>query len=351
MIVLRYVLTSLTKVFLASALVLYGVMFVVEWIRIGKFVSISDVDIFFYAMVPMAIFVLPMALLFSVLLVLERLSTESEIIAMKASGVHYRTLYLPIIALSFLCMAAQMAVSTYFGPLSMGKIQERLVQKAPEKIYAFLKEREFDNTFKGLTLYIESINQVQKELKNVFIETTGSEGAVITADTGTIDIIPSGIMMRLTGGSMFMNTGTALRYITFDEYVFSIEANFGRKLSIRTHKSATQSQLRQLIKENPRPKWIKEYHNRFSFPVLNIILGLIGISFGIQRPRSPRFTGFIVGISTILGYYMVFIFADRAVKGGLLNPLIGAWMPNMILGLVLAAIWVWRKSGFGKGGI
>lgn len=351
MIVQRYVLTSLTKVFIASALVLYGVMFIVEWIRIGRFVSISDIDIFFFAMVPMAVFVLPMALLFSVLLVLERLSTESEIIAMKASGVHSRTLYLPIIILSIICMVAQMAVSTYFGPLSMGKIQARLIQKAPEKIYAFLKEREFDDTFKGITIYIESINQVQRELKNIFIETTGSRRSVITADTGTIDVTPSGIMMKLIGGSMFTNTSTALRYITFDEYVFSIDANFGRQLSIRSYKSATQPVLKQMIRENPRPKWIKEYHNRFSFPVLNIILGLIGISFGIQRPRSPRFTGFIVGISTILGYYIVFIFADRAVKGELLDPLIGAWIPNVIFCLVLITIWLWRKYGFGKGGI
>ncbi len=346
MIVLRYVLTSLTKVFLASALVLYGVMFIVEWIRIGKFVSISDIDIFFFAMVPMAIFVLPMALLFSVLLVLERLSTESEIIAMKASGVHSSTLYLPIIVLSFVCMGAQMAVSTYLGPLSMGKIQERLVAKAPEKIYAFLGEREFDDTFKGITIYIESINQVQRQLKNVFIETTGSTGSVITADTGTIDVTPSGILMKLSGGSMFTKSEKALRYVTFDEYVFSIEANFGRQLRIRTHETATQPQLRQLIRENPRPKWIKEYHNRFSFPVLNIILGLIGISFGVQRPRSPRFTGFIVGISTIMGYYMVFIFADRAVKGELLDPVFGAWMPNMIFALVLIAVWAWRRLRF-----
>lgn len=350
MIVQRYVMTSLTRVFIASALVLYGVMFIVEWIRIGRFVSVSDMDIFFFAMVPMAIFVLPMALLFSVLIVLERLSTESEIIAMRASGVRNRTLYLPVIGLSIICMVVQMAVSTYLGPLSMGKIQEELVAKAPEKIYAFLKEREFDDTFKGITLYIESINQVEKELKNIFIETSGSSGSVITADTGTIEITPSGILMKLKRGSMFSSTRETIRYITFGEYDFSIEGNFGRQLSIRSHETATQPILKQMIRNDPRPKWIKEYHNRFSFPVLNIILGLIGISFGIQRPRAPRFTGFIVGISTILGYYIVFIFADRAVKGELLDPVLGAWMPNIIFCGVLIGIWLWRTYGFGKGG-
>lgn len=350
MIVQRYIILNLARVFVSSALVLYGVMLVVEWIRIGRFISLRELDVLFYAMVPMAIFIIPMALLFSVLMVLERLSTESEIIAMKACGVRNHTLYLPIIVLSIVCMAGHMAVSTYLGPLSMGRIQARLMEKAPEKIYAFLKEREFDDTFKGIIIYIESINQVQRELKGVFIETQGKDPSIITADTGTIDISPSGIMMRLINGSIFTKNTAATRYITFEEYVFSLEANLGRQLRIRTYETATQGSLRQLIRENPAPKWVKEYHNRFSFPVLNVILGLIGISFGIQRPRSPRFTGFIVGISTIMGYYLAFIFADRLVKGGLLDPVVGAWLPNMIFCGVLVAIGVSRRYHFGEGG-
>ncbi|MBN2298384.1 MAG: LptF/LptG family permease [Deltaproteobacteria bacterium] len=350
MIIRRYILRYLTTVFLSSSLVLYAVMFIVEWIRIGRFVSISDIDVFFFIMVPMAVFVLPMALLFSILLVLEKLSTESEIIAMKACGVKNSTLSLPVIILSVLCMMAHMSISTYLGPMSIKKIETKLVEKAPEKIYAFLKEREFDDTFKGIILYIETVNQVQKRLNNVFIETMGKDSSIITAETGTIDVTSSGIMMRLTDGSMYMSTEAALRYITFDEYLFTIEANLGKELSIRAYESATQPELKEMIRKYPEPRWIKEYYNRFSFPVLNIILGLIGISFGIQRPRSPRHTGFIVGISTILGYYLVFIFADRLVRAELLAPLWGAWMPNMFFCFVLIAIHLWRKSPLSQGG-
>ncbi|HHO74863.1 MAG TPA: YjgP/YjgQ family permease [Deltaproteobacteria bacterium] len=350
MIIQRYILRYLLTVFFSSSLVLYAVMFIVEWIRIGRFVSISDIDVFFVIMIPMAVFVVPMALLFSILLVLERLSTESEIIAMKACGIQNLTLSLPIIFLSTLCMISHMAVSTYLGPMSMKKIESQLIEKAPEKIYAFLKEREFDDTFKGITLYIESVNHVEKRLNNVFIETTGNESSIITADTGTIDVTASGIMMRLMNGSMFMNTGAVLRYITFDEYLFTIEASLGKELSIRAYESATQPELKEMMTLYPEPRWVKEYYNRVSFPVLNIILGIIGISFGIQRPRSPRYTGFIVGISTILGYYLVYIFADRMVRAELLAPFVGAWMPNIIFCIVLLGIYIWRKSHLSKGG-
>jgi len=350
MIIRRYILRYLASVFLASSLVLYAVMFIVEWIRIGRFVSISDIEVFFFVMVPMAVFVLPMALLFSILLVLEKLSTESEIIAMKACGVRNRTLSLPVMVISVLCMAAHMAVATYLGPMSIKKIETKLIEKAPEKIYAFLKEREFDDTFKGIILYIETVNQVAKRLNNVFIETTGKDSSIITAETGTIDVTSSGIMMRLTDGSMFMSTDAAMRYITFDEYLFTIEANLGRELSIRAYESATQPELKEMIRQYPEPRWVKEYYNRFSFPVLNVILGLIGISFGIQRPRSPKYTGFIVGIFTILGYYLAYIFADRLVRAELLAPLVGAWMPNLLFCGVLVAVYLWRRTPAGQGG-
>ncbi|MDT8271930.1 MAG: LptF/LptG family permease, partial [Desulfomonilia bacterium] len=127
--------------------------------------------------------------------------------------------------------------------------------------------------------------------------------------------------------------------------------NLARELRIRTYDTATQPQLRIMISEDPRPRMIKEYHNRFAFPVLNIILALIGITFGIQKPRTPKFTGFIAGLGTIMGYYLVFVFADRLVKGGVLDPVLGAWLPNTAFGIVLLLVVVWRRSPLAKGRI
>ncbi|HDP26204.1 MAG TPA: YjgP/YjgQ family permease [Deltaproteobacteria bacterium] len=344
----RYIGGSLIEVFLASCAVLYAVMVIVEWVRIGAFISFRELDILLLAMVPMSIFVLPMALIFSVLIVLERLSSDSEIIAMKACGVSMRTIASPILVLSLACMIINLIMSTFAGPVSMQRIQDRLLEAAPKKMYAFLTERKFDNTFKDLVFYVESVDHAERVLNTVFLETTGTEKTIITAEKGFLDLGQSGIMMRLINGSMYMEKGASRRWLTFDEYVFSLEANLARELRIRTYDTATQPQLRIMISEDPRPRMIKEYHNRFAFPVLNIILALIGITFGIQKPRTQKFTGFIAGLGTIMGYYLVFVFADRLVKGGVLDPVLGAWLPNMAFGIVLLLVVVWRRSPLGK---
>jgi lipopolysaccharide export system permease protein len=338
----RYILTSLVEVFLGTIAVLYGVMLIVQWIRTGGLISFKDIDVLLLAMVPMSVFVIPMGLLFSILMVLERLSIESEIIAMKACGVKSRTIFAPIIILSIVAMLTHGLISTYVGPMSMKRIQSQLVQEAPQRIFAFLKERDFDDTFKGIIIYVESVNQKKRQFKGVFIETSGKEHAVITSEKGTIEVTPAAIMMKLKNGSVFMSTKSVDRCLTFDEYIFSLQVDLSNQLRIRPYDTASPHEFRKLLKKDPEPKWIKEYHNRFSFPVFNLILGLIGISFGIQRPRSPQYTGFIIGLGTVIGYYFVFVLADRLVKANIIAPMLGAWLPNIVFLAVLACLWVWR---------
>src|SRR5208337_2457852 len=205
--------------------------------------------------------------------------------------------------LSIGAMLTHLIISTDLGPVAMKTVQTRLIQSASQKIFSFLKEREFDDSFKGLIVYVESVNPQKKELKNIFIETSGEERSVIAAENGTIEVNKNLIVMKLKKGSLFTNTKLSDRYLTFDEYRFFLEVDFSGELRIKSFETTTQDEFRKLIKEDPSPKNIKEYYNRFAFPILNLILGLVGISFGIVRPRSPRFTGFIIGLGTIVGYY------------------------------------------------
>ena len=97
----RYIFLSLVEVFGGTIAVLFGVMLIIQWITLGKALSMRDIDVLLLAMVPLSSFVIPMGLLFTILIVLERLSVESEIIAMKACGVKSLAIYLPVIFMSF----------------------------------------------------------------------------------------------------------------------------------------------------------------------------------------------------------------------------------------------------------
>jgi LPS export ABC transporter permease LptF len=320
------------------------VVSIVEWIKSEGIISLKDIDLLFLAIVPISVIVIPMALLFSVLIVLGRLSSDSEITAIYACGIKKRSVNSPIIFFCIACMIIHLVVSTYLGPLSLDRVKQRLLADAPKKIAAFVQERDFETLFKGIAIYIEAIDRSSNEMRGIFIESTQAPASIITADRGSLSMSEDKIIMSLKNGSAFMSQGQKLRYITFDEYKFYIESTIGRKVGIKAYETATQPRLREMIKEKPEPKAIREYHMRLAFPVLNLILGIIGITFGIQEPRTTRHTGFLIGIMTIFVYYIIFVFSSHLVKDEVLNPVLGAWLPNIIFSVVLFVFWLWRRK-------
>jgi lipopolysaccharide export system permease protein len=73
---------------------------------------------------------------------------------------------------------------------------------------------------------------------------------------------------------------------------------------------------------------------KFSFPAICLVFGLIGASLG-SRPngRTSRSQGFGISVLLIFLYYLLaFVFSSLGVKGTL-EPIISAWSP-VLIGLV-----------------
>jgi lipopolysaccharide export system permease protein len=70
---------------------------------------------------------------------------------------------------------------------------------------------------------------------------------------------------------------------------------------------------------------------KFSFPAICLVFGLIGASLG-SRPngRTSRSQGFGISVLLIFLYYLLaFVFSSLGVKGTL-TPLLSAWSPVFI---------------------
>ncbi|HOM29802.1 MAG TPA: LptF/LptG family permease [Deltaproteobacteria bacterium] len=343
MIVARYMFGRLLAVFSGTAAALFGVMFAVQWMRLGRALGIGDVDILLLTLVPLSTFVIPMSLLFTVLLVLEKLSVDSEIVAMRASGVRDTLLFMPIVVFSLCLALVHLAVSTTIGPLAMKAVHGDLMRSAPRKMLAFFKEREFNDRFRDLVLYVESVNQRKRQLKGVFLEGSKPGRFVVSARRGNVEIDGTRVTLILKEGGMFSSAGDADRYLTFDEYSFTLQADLEGMLRIKSYDTATQGEFRRLIEQDPSPKRVREYHNRYAFPVINILLAAIGIVFGVQNPRSPRYTGFLIGMATIVAYYLSNVMSARLVAARVMDPVLGAWLADICFATFLVLVVSFRR--------
>jgi len=72
-------------------------------------------------------------------------------------------------------------------------------------------------------------------------------------------------------------------------------------------------------------------HEKFSFPTICLVFGLIGSSLGVRpNNRTSRSQGFGISVILIFSYYLMsYIFSFMGVKGSII-PLGAAWLPVLI---------------------
>lgn len=82
---------------------------------------------------------------------------------------------------------------------------------------------------------------------------------------------------------------------------------------------------------------------KFSFPAICLIFGLIGSSLGVRpNARTSRSQGFGISVLLIFGYYLMsFIFSSLGIKGTL-TPFLSAWSP-VLIGLA-SGLWLLRQA-------
>ncbi|MFH1847700.1 MAG: LptF/LptG family permease, partial [Candidatus Omnitrophota bacterium] len=73
-----------------------------------------------------------------------------------------------------------------------------------------------------------------------------------------------------------------------------------------------------------------EAHNRLSFPFINLVIILIGAAFALKTKRGSRLRGVAAGFTIGIIFYSVTAISIAFGKGGLLPPIISAWLPNVM---------------------
>jgi lipopolysaccharide export system permease protein len=84
--------------------------------------------------------------------------------------------------------------------------------------------------------------------------------------------------------------------------------------------------------------------SRLSVPFITLVMALIGIPFGLTETRRGGW-GMAVGTALIvaLAYWMVYSLSISLGRGGLLNPLVAAWLANGLFLAVAAALLIQKR--------
>jgi len=292
---------------------------------------------------------LPMSLLFGTLIAVGRLSSDSELIAMRACGVSLLTLYRPILLLSGALTILNTLLMVYVLPWGNNALQDLRLAITTQTVSQQVEPRVFYEEWEGKVVYVFEVPPGSRRWKGVFLAEAipGTENNQITvADWGEVLVDQAGerVVLRLFNASQHkVNLDAPDRYeisrhkrldiVLEDQFTSGQKAKMSISKSVREltlaelrdllHDPATIAELRNLARV--------EIHKKFSIPVACLVFGLFALPLGINNRRGGKASGFALSIGILILYYVLLNNGEEAARYGRIPAWLSMWSPNILL--------------------
>ena len=339
--------------FIFTFVLLMGKILQLMDLMINKGVSIIDITkLILYLLPTFLLITIPISLLISILIALGRLSADSEIIIMKSSGISLYQMLFPIGAASLCALILTAVMGIVGAPYGNYATRNLVFDIAKKKASVGIKEKVFNDDFYGLVLYAEKIPAHGDFMEGVFISDNRliKEPTTIIAQKGYLVSNPESmtITLRLKNGSTHTVDSNFKSYKIMDFSSYDINLDLSAPMSgektataIIDKKSKEMSffelvqMAQKLPSDNPiRRQLVLELNKKVTIPLSCIIFGMLGIPLGMGQVRSGKSRGFTIGLFVITIYYVLQLSGEALGETGKVAPALGAWTPDIILGLV-----------------
>ncbi|HSL81853.1 MAG TPA: LPS export ABC transporter permease LptF, partial [Thermoanaerobaculia bacterium] len=300
---------------------------------------------------------IPMALLFGVLIAIGRLSSDSELVALRSTGVSLLSLYRPILLVSALLTVGNTVLMVLVLPWGNHQLQLERLNILTRSISSQVQPRVFWDEWENQMLYVFEAPP-GGAWEGVFlaesIPTTQSNRLTV-AERGRVRIDDDGerVVLELEGAYVHdMDLSQPDRYHVSHhqrmevlvEDQFSTEQR-ARVTAAKSVRELTLPELaswvgdRSLSAENRRLAWV-EIHKKFSIPFACLVFGIFALPLGFNNRRGSKASGFALSILVIVGYWILLDSGEKWAQAGGIPPWLAMWAPNLLfagLGLFLLA--------------
>jgi LPS export ABC transporter permease LptF len=321
---------------------------------INKGVDILSVVKLFLLMTPYIItYALPIAVLIATLISLGRLSSDNEIIAVRASGVNIFRLILPVMLIGVILSLALVLFNDRASSYAHYAYRKTLIDIGIKNPTAAFEEGVFINSFQKYILFIYRVDQKHNKMYNIRIyepQGPGKPTRTIVAKAGEFISIPEKNMVKLkliegTSDEPDPENPTNFYKLNFKTYFMNLnlaQAQGKEKLE-KKPKDMTILELRQEIDKlkkesiDPTPL-ITQLNEKVTLAFSPMVFILLGAPLSIITRRREKSINIGLAILIIVVYYPLFIGCEALGIQGYLDPTLAMWLPNIIFGAIGAML-------------
>lgn len=235
---------------------------------------------------PVIATILPIASFAAAVFVINRLSSDSELIVLKAAGRSTLRIIRSVFAFGALIALIMLLLTHFIIPSSSERLSMLRAQIGKDITSSFLTAGEFLHPTPGVTLYIGEVTS-NAELKRVFLSDRRNKHNTVTFSSQKAYIVQNedSVQLLMVDGLTQNIQEKAKKLLTaqFDDFSLDISSLVETTHSVR--KTVTHAQTAELIKQ---PSQLAastkvtlgtvafELHNRFAQPLFCIIAAVLG---------------------------------------------------------------------------
>ena len=349
-----YMFRTIMGAFVITCVSLTIVMWFTQAIREFDLITSQRQTVFVFIgitglLIPLLVMMIaPISLVLATGHVLNKLSSDSEIIVMNAAGVSPWRLVRPFIAAGLVVSLLVSAIAVYISPLSLRELRDWVTQVRADILTNIVQPGRFTTVGGNLTFHIAD-RRPNGLLVGIFLDDRrdpkehatflAEQGEIVKNDTGSFLVLEKGSVQRLEAGQRDP------RIVTFDRYAFDL-SKFGggpQNVVYNTH----EKYIWELLW--PRPddplfvaqpgEYQSELHDRFATPLYPLAFVILAYAF-LGPPQTTRQSRALSALGLIGAVALLRL-------TGFLSVIVGVHMPSVLavqyvalVGSIVAGLWL-----------
>jgi LPS export ABC transporter permease LptG/LPS export ABC transporter permease LptF len=299
-------------------------------------------EIFLFTLPVLFRVTIPMAVLVGILLGYSRMAADSEVIAMRASGlgIGYFVRVASIVAVGGTLLG--LANSLYVAPRANQAILDMQQSLETSQASYEIQRGVFYEDFKNFVLYVQDVRAGTgaSNWRQVFMADVSDPSNPIITTAASATVVSGStreLLMRLRDGSHHETVaGQPQQYNISTFTTTDMPLGLNQQSDVHLGRLDTaiyalpMDALLQRVHGPDARHFLIELHNRFAFPAACLVLMLVGVPLGVSSRRGGKSSGFVFTILLVFVYYFLSATGTALGQENKLPVFFAVWSANLV---------------------
>ncbi len=315
-------------------------------------VSLTAMSQVFLYYIPILLgYTLPIACLVTVILAFGHMSSENEILAMRASGIHLRRLLMPLIIVGIALSLVVYILNDRIIPEAYDAQTRILQETGSQNPTAMLEAGSFINAFDKYIIFIYRMEGDKLYGVRIYQPEPNKPTRTTVSQEGEFVHVPGRdqLMIKLINGTTDepdVKNPNNFYKLNFQQSFMYMDVSKKKAGPEKKFKAMTLRELSRKIEEirslfiDPAPL-LAEYHRRLAWSLSPLLFILLGFPFAAVTHRRARSANLIYALLFAAPYYILSLACQGLASQNVFNPIALMWAPDATA-FILAIILNWK---------